>query len=240
MSHRVPACQARPQTSCVCVAAAPVTVSLRGPACATNQHARAMLWMLHTQLQAVARWNRESREAAGLAAARAILTGSDAASSSASAAAGGGGRPADGGAPDGVAGAAAAPSMPRFRASGTIGELVALMQQATAELPFYEWVCGSWWHCRHECLPSFTALLVACFMAYRAVQFQSSHHPSPQDTAEHTPHRLRPPTTGICQPPGARGLQGQPGARARGQAAAGGRRRRRRRWRGSCRAGWIR
>jgi hypothetical protein len=69
-------------------------------------------------MQAKAAWKRSCRDLSNLAAAKAILRDGDDTAAA-------GQLPA-------------APQFPAFRAAGTLGELAVLMQQAAAELPFYE------------------------------------------------------------------------------------------------------
>jgi hypothetical protein len=84
--------------------------------------------------QAKARWKRSRREAAALAAARAVVSGDGSIGGAAAAAA----AAAAGADSAGALQLPAAPALPVFRAAGTLGELLALMRQATAELPFYQ------------------------------------------------------------------------------------------------------
>lgn len=110
-----------------------------------------------TTEQAKARWKRSCRDMANLAAAKSIISdaaapppaGAGAPANAAAPGSSGRGVPAvaalTGGRAGSVGGPLAAglalpppPALPRFRPAGTLPELVALLQQAAAELPYYE------------------------------------------------------------------------------------------------------
>ncbi|KIY91867.1 hypothetical protein MNEG_16096 [Monoraphidium neglectum] len=95
---------------------------------------RAFVQLLGRHWRAKARWKRSRREAAALAAARAVVSGDGSIGGAAAAAA----AAAAGADSAGALQLPAAPALPVFRAAGTLGELLALMRQATAELPFYQ------------------------------------------------------------------------------------------------------